>query len=413
MQIRLSLTSILLVITQVSFTQSLNLSYYLEKGIANSPLLNDYRNQALSAASDSLLVRSSQKPLIEGNTYFQYSPYGRNFGYDEVITDGGNYSALVGVSQNIFNQKSLLNSYNAAAVLKQAARNSARISSIELKKLITEQYLTTFTDQTDLDFNISFLDLFREESTIMEQLVRSGTAKQTDYLSLKVEQKTQEILVRNLKSQYRKDFLLLNQVCGIRDTAVYVLEEPSIILSGAKDVRRDPSFIKLYIDSLKIGNETEAIDLRYKPKVKWFADAGIMTSNPWNFYNHFGFSAGVSLNVPIYDGNQKSIEKGKLAYEENSRQQYKEAYINQYNLQIAQLENQLKTLDESEVDLKEQVKTSEVLVKALRAQLEAGLAGITDYINAVKNMRNSGRELNMTHIRKLQVINEINFLLTH
>jgi outer membrane protein TolC len=413
MQRRFILFLILLAITRAAFTQSVNLDFYLEKGLANSPLLNDYRNQALSAESDSLLARSAQKPLIEGTTLIQYSPYGRNFGYDEVITDGGNYSAQVGISQNIFNKATLSNSYKSAALLKQAATNSSRISSIELKRLITAQYLTAFTDLTDLNFNISFLTLFREESSIMEQLVKSGNAKQTDFLSLKVEQRAQEILVRNLNNQYRKDYLLLNQVCGINDTVIHYLEEPSITLSGSKDVRKDPSFMKFYIDSLKIGNESEAIDLRYRPKVKWFADAGMMTSNPWNFYRHFGVSAGLSLNVPIYDGNQKSIEKGKLAYEENSRQQYQETYRNQYYLQIRQLEDELKTLNEIEADLKEQVKTSDLLVRSLKTQLEAGITGITEYITSVRNLRTAGRDLNMTGIQKLQVINEMNFLLTH
>jgi hypothetical protein len=36
------------------------------------------------------------------------------------------------------------------------------------------------------------------------------------------------------------------------------------------------------------------------------ADAGILTSNPWNFYNHFGYSAGISLNIPVYDGKQST-----------------------------------------------------------------------------------------------------------
>ena len=74
----------------------------------------------------------------------------------------------------------------------------------------------------------------------------------------------------------------------------------------------------------RIENEKIAIDIRYKPKVNWFADAGFLTSNPWNFYKHFGYSAGVSLNMPIYDGKQRGIEKQKLEFEQNSRQNYED-----------------------------------------------------------------------------------------
>jgi outer membrane protein TolC len=413
MQRRVLLSIVILVIANAAFAQSRNLDYYLERGLANNPLLNDFRNQALSAQSDSLLARSAQKPLIEGNTFLQYSPYGNHFGYDEVITDGGNYSALVGISQSIFNSARLANSISSASILKQEAVNSFRVSSLELKKMITAQFLEAYSDFTDLKFNKSFLDLYSQEAGILEQLVVTGSAKQTDLISLQLEERTQEILVKGLKSKYKKDILLLNQLCGISDTTLYELEEPSLTISGSKDVSKDPSFLKYRIDSLKIGNEIQSIDLRYKPSVKWFADAGMLTSNPWNFYNHFGFSAGLSLNIPIYDGNQRNIEKGKLAYQENSRQRYQANYKNQYYMQVKQLEDEIKALDGIEADLKEHVRTSELLVKSLKNQLEAGITGITEYISAVRNLRTSGRDMSITGIQKLLLINELNFLLKH
>jgi outer membrane protein TolC len=139
----------------------------------------------------------------------------------------------------------------------------------------------------------------------------------------------------------------------------------------------------------------------------------MLTSNPWNFYNHFGFSAGLSLNIPIYDGNQRNIEKGKLAYQENSRQRYQANYKNQYYMQVKQLEDEIKALDGIEADLKEHVRTSELLVKSLKNQLEAGITGITEYISAVRNLRTSGRDMSITGIQKLLLINELNFLLKH
>jgi hypothetical protein len=62
--------------------------------------------------------------------------------------------------------------------------------------------------------------------------------------------------------------------------------------------------------------------------------------------------------------------------------------------------------------MEKQLKTSDQLVKALKDQLEAGIIQMTDYINALKNFRTMSRNLNMVNIQKLQVINEINFLLT-
>jgi hypothetical protein len=64
------------------------------------------------------------------------------------------------------------------------------------------------------------------------------------------------------------------------------------------------------------------------------------------------------------------------------------------------------------VQMENQLKTSDQLVKALKEQLEAGIVLMTEYINSIKNYKTINRNLNLINIQKLQVINEINFLLT-
>jgi outer membrane protein TolC len=399
-------------ITLNAYNQTRNLDFYLSQGIQNSPLLNDYRNQVNSSVTDSLIIRAAKKPLVEAKSFLQYSPYYKNFGYDDVITDGGNYTAVLGISQNILNKRSVENKYEALEIQKRLLNNSSRISTIELRKLITDQYLTTYSGYTDFLFNKNFLELFKKENEIVKQFVSNGVARQTDYLSLVVESKSQEILVNQLKSQYRKDFIVLNQLCGINDSVYYILDAPDLQITGSSDVAKSPSYIRYKIDSIRIENEKLSIDLQYKPKVNWFADAGILTSNPWNFYKHFGYSAGISLNVPVYDGHQRVLAKQKLRFEENSRQGYENTFRNQYFQQIRQLETELKSLNEMSVQISDQLNTSQQLVNALKEQLEAGNIQMTEYINAVKNFRTTGRNINLINIQKLQVINQMNFLLT-
>lgn len=398
--------------TSVAYNQSGNLDFYLNEGIKNSPLLNDYRNQAGSAVADSLLIRAAKKPLLEAKSFLQYSPYYKNFGYDEVITDGGNYMTILGVSQNIFNKRELDNKLKAADLQKQLANNSSKLTENELKKVITDQYLTTYSDLSDLKFNKAFLELFNKENEIVLGFVKSGVGNQTDYLSLLVETQSQEILVNQLNTQYKKDLLLLNQLCGINDTSSIELEEPELLIKGSSDITKAPAYIQYKIDSIRIQNEKLAIDIRYKPKISWFADAGFLTSTPWNFYRHFGYSGGVSLNVPIYDGKQREIEKQKLEFDENSRKMYESNYRNQYYLQIQQLSDELKALNDMSVKLENQLKNSDQLVKALKEQLEAGNIQMTEYINAIKNFKTISRNINLVKIQKLQIINEMNFLLT-
>jgi outer membrane protein TolC len=412
MRIRFFLIFFFSGLTLMAYNQSHNLEFYLNKGIQNSPLLNDYRNQISSAVADSLLIRATKKPLVEAKSQLLYSPYYTNFGYDEVITDGGNYTAVVGVSQNIFNKKELTNKYNRVDIQKQLVNNSATISANELNKLITQQYLTTFSGYSDFIFNKKFLELFKKENDIIKQFVKNGIAKQTDYLALLVETQSQEILVRQLENQYRKDLSSLNELCGLNDSAWYELIEPELKIKGSPDISKLPAYIQYKIDSIRIENEKMAIDIRYKPKVNWFADAGFLTSNPWNFYKHFGYSAGLSLNIPVYDGKQRDIEKQKLEFSENSRQGYKDTYYKQYFQQLQQLDHELISLNEMSSQIENQIKTSEQLVNTFKEQLEAGIIQMTEYINAIKNFKTTSRNINLINIQKLQVINEMNFLLT-
>jgi outer membrane protein TolC len=393
-------------------SQSRSLDYYLQEGIRSSPLLKDYNNQVNSALVDSLLIRSSKMPQVEARSQLLYSPAYKNFGYDEVVTDGGNYLAVVGVSQNILNRKELSNKFQAVSIQRQSATNSSRISLAELKKMITEQYLASYTDYSDLTFNKSFLELIYKENEITRQFVISGLCKQTDYLSLKIETQSQEILVNQLKSQFEKDLRLLNQVCGLNDTGLYELNLPALEIKGTNEISKSPLFIQYKIDSLRIVNEITAVDIRYRLKMNWFADAGFLTATPWNFYRHFGYSAGVSLSIPLYDGHQKEKEKQKLGLSEETRGTYQDNFRKQFDQQIMQLNDELKSLQALSVQLENQLTTSEQLVNALKGQLESGIIQMTEYINAIKNYRYITKNLSDNRIQIQMVINQLNYLLT-
>ena len=409
---RIFLVFFLSFLTLLAFNQTRNLEFYLDQGIHNSPLLNDYRNQIRSASSDSLLIRAAKNPLVEVKSQLLYAPSYRNFGYDEIVTDQGNYTAVMGVSQPLFNKREINNKYEAVDIQKRTLNNSSQISINELKKVITEQYLTSFASYTDFLFNKNFLELLEKENVIVKQFVNNGIAKQTDYLSLLVETQSEEMLVTQIKSQYRKDLMLLSQLCGLNDSTWYELTDPRIEMKGAPDITKSPAYIQYKIDSIRIENEKTAIDIRYKPKINWFADVGFLTSNPWNFYNHFGYSAGVSLNIPVYDGKQRGIEKQKLGFNENSRQAYKDTYYKQYFQQIQQLNLELSSLNEMSSLVENQLRTSEQLLSTLKEQLETGIIQMTEYINAIKNFKTTSRSINLIKMQKLQVINEMNFLLT-
>ena len=406
------LSLLLILLSEIVYPQSRSLDFYINEGLRNSPLLNDLQNQLSIAAIDSLLLKASKKPLIEGRSQLQYSPFYKNFGYDEVITDGGNYQVVAYVSQDIFNRREKSNKFEEIAIRKESISNNAKLSASELKKVITDQFLVSYSGFRELVFNNSFLRLMNDENVIVKQFVVNGLMNQTDYLTLLIETQGQEVLISQLKNQYRRDLRLLNQLCGLNDTSIYDLQKPEISIMDIIEISASPLFKQFMFDSLRIINEKNALNVRYQPKINWFADAGLLTSTPLNFYRHFGYSAGVSLSVPIYDGQQRNMESRKLAISENTRSGYKDNYRRQYDQRILQLKGDMEGLLKVKEQLEKQLVTSDQLVTSFKAQLEAGHVQMTEYINAIKSYKNINRNLNIITIQSLQITNEINYLLT-
>ena len=392
------------------FGQSLD--YFVNRGLENSPLLKDFQNQISIATIDSLIVKANQRPQVNLNAMIMKAPFGNNFGYDDAITNGGLYSSTVGVSQNFFNRKMLNNKYQSVDIQKQSIRNSNKLSTNDIKKAITTQYLTAYSDNREITFNEQFLKLIGSEKELLKQLTEHGVYKLTDYLAFTIEAQNQEILVNQLGFQLQKDIRLLKTICGINDTAKIQLNEPLITAKSAS-FSLDSSLLlyQFRIDSLKILNDKAAVDLRYKPKINWFADAGLISSDPSNLYQHFGFSIGVGFSLPIYDGKQRQLDYQKLSLAESNRENYKRFNTNQLSLQYSQLNEELNALQELEKMLNQQIKTSEELVSLSKAQLNAGNMVMTDFINALKNYININHNLNQVKVSKLQVMNELKYLL--
>lgn len=393
-------------------SQSRDLNYYLREGLQNSPLINDLKNQLQSASLDSIIIAARRKPQVEGRSQLLYSPYNDHFGYDEVITDGGNYQAVAYVSQDLFVSKKTGNKYQALNYEKQGLNLSVKLSSAELMKTITDLYLESYSVYSELLFNVSFLDLMKNENQVVSRFVENGIYSQADYLSLLVETGGQEVIITQLRNQYRKNIMSLNELCGIVDTSQIMLQMPVIEPQGTARIS-DYLILRQYsLDSLRIINEKEALSLRYKPSVNWFADAGILTSNPFNFYRHAGASAGVSLTVPIYDGHQKKVEEDKLSLKEDSRTRYFNSTKKEYDQIYLRLNSELEGIKQVKAGLEKQLALSDQLVKSLRVQLENGIIKMQDYIVAIKNYRNVNRYIILSDIDILRVKNEINYILT-
>ena len=339
------------------------------------------------------------------------SPVINGYGYSDVITNGQNLTSTMNVSQSVFQKKTLDAQYSRFGIQNQAITNMSKLTVNDLKKTITDQYLSTCIVWLEKSTDIDLLKTNKDEDDILKQLVVRGLYRQTDYLAFHIETESLSIRITSLDIQYRRELSALKTLCGIQDTALYLVSLPDLNYKPLMTSISSPLFMRFTIDSLKIQNERLLLDRRYKPEIKWFSDAGLINNEPKFLYQNFGISLGVSLTLPIYDGNQHKLNDEKLKSSEDTRKNYEDFFRHQYDQQLRQLNDELNTTQELTGQMMKQVDLFHELIREDQLLLNRGEISITDYITAMKNLITAQMELNQSRIKQLQVINEINYLL--
>jgi outer membrane protein TolC len=386
-----------------------NLDFYLGQALHNSPLLKDYRNQVQLGQVDSQLVHASYLPQVAGNSTNIYAPSYHGWGYDEAISNGGNFTTVVAVTKTLVGQKHLDAEYETIRLNNQGIGNTSKISEQDLKRNITAQYIITYGDLQQLNFNRNIFQLLDKESNLLKDLTEKNVYRQTDYLAFLVTLKQEALLLRQLDIQFRNDHGTLNYLCGIVDTSATLLAAPVIELQHIPDIANSVFFHQFALDSLKLRNNRSLIDFSYRPKASLYADGGWSSSLMYEPYKNFGVSFGVTITMPIYDGHQRKMQYSKLDIQERTRTGYREFFNNQFSQQIAQLTQQLKATEDLIAQINEQVRYSETLIDVNGKLLGTGDAKIADYILALSNYLNARNLLTQNYITRLQIINQINY----
>ncbi|MEP6512588.1 MAG: TolC family protein [Parafilimonas sp.] len=403
------ITTLFILFAFLSFSQNNTLDYYITTSLSNSPLLKSYQNQILSNRLDSQILRATLKTQVNFLSNNSYAPIVNGYGYDEVITNKQNVSALVQASKNFPAKNNITAQLRAISLQNQSLLDTIRLSEKDLIKAVSEQYIIAYGDLVTMNFNADLFDLLKNEDIILKKLTQSNVYKQIDYLSFYVTLQQQELTLLQSQIQYDADYLTLNYVAGIWDTKIIQLQEPHLMDTLQYNFINSIFYRRFSTDSLRIENEKALIKYEYKPKIGSYADAGYNSSLQFQPYKNFGVSAGFSLTVPIYDARQRTLKYSKLDIRERTRLANKDFFRNQYFQQVAQLTKQLHATDELVSKINEQITYVKTLITANQRLLETGDIRIADYVLAINNYLTAKNLLNQNYISRLKILNQINY----
>jgi len=391
------------------FGQTRTLSDYIQLAKDNNATLKGFQNQILSNQLDSQIVKATTKTQVNFLSNDLYAPVIGGWGYDEAITNIAQVSALIQATKIFLSKGNLAAQYRAVSLQSQSLRDTMQLSMKDLVKTITEQYIIAYGDQLTMDYSRELFELLKKEEEALKKLAQSGVIKQTEFLAFTITMQQQELTYLQAQIQYNADYLTLNYLAGIVDTAVSRIEEPGLEDSLPHDFYSSAFYQRYITDSLRIVNERHLIDYSYRPTIGAFADAGFNSSMQLTPYKNIGYSVGVNIKMPLYDAHQKKLKYQKLDIEERTRVTNKNFFINQYNQQVAQLTIQLQATEQLFEKIRQQVNYTKTLIIAYEKLLETGDVKVMEFVTAITNYLNAQNSFRQNFISRLKIMNQINY----
>ncbi|MFD2784743.1 TolC family protein [Hymenobacter rubripertinctus] len=387
-----------------------SLEEFLEAARQNSPLLRDLRGQVLQNRVDSLRRAAQNRPYVAGNAVAVAAPIARNFGYDEAVSNGGNYGTVASVSKPLLNGNVLRNDYRILENQGLALRNSGRLSTLDLRRSVTDQFLTAYAAEQLLAFSGEILTQLNQQDVLLRQLVNAGLYKQTQYLSYYLSVRSQEVTVQQNRLTYRRELGTLRYLCGVADTVLRPIEAPAPpthhALAGLTSITQR----QYTLDSLNLRLQRQAIDLGYRPRLQAVADIGLQSASLISIQRRFGISGGLQVSVPIFDGHQRQLGYSRLEVAELTRRGYRSFLTVQRQQLYDQLQGQLRATTQLLASLREQLRIANALVDASRQQLATGDLSILDYIQLITSTRNFQFSLTQAETDRLRVLYQLDYL---
>lgn len=371
-----------------SAQQPKKLDYFITSAQANSPVLNDYNNQVCSLKIDSLKLKADYGFKVDGIGNASYSPVIKKWGYDNNLSDGQTLAAIIRVSRELpvkGNINARLVNYSLGI---QQLLNQSQITIQTLNRAITEQYINTYASQQQYQVINEVVHLLEQEDDVLSKLTQTATFKQTDYLSFKVTLQQNILALKQCNAEWKNEYALLSYLSGVVDSTTQSIDPPTLSDDSFVPFEESIYALSSNIDSLKLTNEARIVNYDYKPRLSAYADAGYSSTLTVAPYKNLGWSTGLNLTVPIYDGHKKKMQLRQNKLSQDTRARYADFTRKQYEQQIIQLQGQIEQYNQMMEVANEQMVYAKTLIDANLKQLPSGDVKVVDFIFSINSYIN-------------------------
>ena len=401
------------------------LDYFISQAVKNSPLINENNSlnkvNELEAKRLKAIYTKAQigitanylfAPIIatdNNKTVFEPNSSGavNYYGYDLGASNGGEYRAMVNITQPLFGAEKYKTAAEQVSIETRINENNTKLTAHDIGKIVTDQFILCLQDSKQIADAETFVTLLADQNEILIRLTQSGIYKQSDLILLTIEQQNFQAQVETLKANYRRDLLELYTICGIDNTATVQLQSTELQLYPK--VRNSIFTESFRLDSLNLAARQNVFELQYKPQINLYADAGLWALTTSTIPQRFGMSAGVSLSWNLFDGRQKELNRQKTMLLQRNTSFQKNYFETQNKLRLGNILGEIKATENQIGLTQNQLNKYDVLLEAYKKEVSAGQISIIDFLTILKNKASLAGQYHLLFLRKQSLINAYNY----
>jgi outer membrane protein TolC len=359
----------------------------------NSPSLRIAENALSSAAFSRKGLFASRFPQVKINSGASAAPVFNRFGYDTAITDYGQIAAQIIAEQTLYDGGIYGLKARQMQVDLENLRIARTISERDIVFSVKQVFIEILRAREEIELDRQSLMQLTDYLNLVKNLCASGRVHYTDVLKTTIQLSSANASLQKARESSTLSYYELAEMIGATpDTAFDVrgsLDSLSVMLVDTTAAEGTfPQSLESRSNELAVTRSglDAAITHREKfPTVSLVADAGLLTSltDPVaDRWDHVGYSAGISVDVPLMDWGQRRMREKQQQLAIQTARYQAEAFNRSQTRELRSLSLQIRNLAQRISDLRTTAKDADNNYVLTKAKYLGGAAPVTEVLDA-------------------------------
>ncbi|HEY6951851.1 MAG TPA: TolC family protein [Bacteroidota bacterium] len=345
----------------------LTLDQCLSQARERSPRLRSAQNAIRAAELMHSELRTTGLPQFRLQVNPIYAPFSSRFGYDPVITDGGQLAGAVVVQQSLYDAGIRGLKSDQLQTDLQRLNNAYRMTERDLVFSVKQAFIETLRSQQEVQLQQEGVQQLSDYLEIVKRLSLGGTASYTDVLKTTVQLSNAQIAREKAMDEYSiAKYSLAELIGGAIDTSFRVNGSLDAVPNGSSDSllvlssQDTLGTLETSIADDELRSSLYDVEITQRelwPELALSADAGYLNSGenlklpPAERSSALGFSVGLVLEVPLISWGatdlrvqQRQLVSDNIRLESELLQRSMTSEIRKTRLQLLRLRDRLKSI---------------------------------------------------------------------